>query len=283
MYMANNFVLNPAVAGLEDYTDLKLSARSQWVGITDAPKTLYATLHAPIRRRDGRRSNVGIGGKVIVDQAGPISVTAVVLSGAYHLPLNETYRFSLGLGAGVNYQRVVFSEIQLAEPGDPRYGNDDFRQFAPAASAGLWFYSTDLYVGLSAENLLARGLATQTKDRLAIGMERHYFATAAYRFRFGHFYLTPSVMVKLAQPAPVTYDVNLKGQVADAFWAGITWRRQDGVAAMAGFFISNTLNVAYAYDFINSDLKRHSAGSHEIILGINLNNQKGPKCPTIVW
>src|SRR5690606_41853167 len=98
MYMANNFVLNPAVAGLEDYTDLKLSARSQWVGITDAPKTLYATLHAPIHTRDVRTSYVGIGGKVFVDRVGPISVTARVLSGAYHFTLHATYRFSLGLG-----------------------------------------------------------------------------------------------------------------------------------------------------------------------------------------
>src|SRR5690606_35478218 len=103
------------------------------------------------------------------------------------------------------------------------------------------------------------------------------------RFRFGHFYLTPSLMVKFVQPAPVTYDINLKGQVADAFWAGLSWRHQDGVAAMAGFLISATLNVAYAYDFINSDLRRHSLGSHESILGINLNNQQGPKCPAIAW
>jgi len=43
------------------------------------------------------------------------------------------------------------------------------------------------------------------------------------------------------------------------------------------------LNVAYAYDFVDSDLRRYSMGSHEIILGININNQWGPKCPTIVW
>lgn len=114
-------------------------------------------------------------------------------------------------------------------------------------------------------------------------MQRHYFATVGYRFKFGDFSLTPSAMLKFVQPAPMAYDINLKGQVADAFWAGVSWRHRDGVAAMAGFFVSSTLNVAYAYDFINSDLRQHSLGSHEIILGINLNNQKGPKCPTIVW
>ncbi|MFB2117669.1 type IX secretion system membrane protein PorP/SprF [Parapedobacter sp. 2B3] len=283
MYVANNFVLNPAVAGIEDYVDLKLSARSQWVGLTDAPKTLYATMNAPLHRGGGRKSNLGIGGKVFVDQTGPILLSAAELNGAYHLPLNETYRLSFGLGVGVNYQRVDFSKVHLEDPNDPVYGTDDFRQAAPTASAGLWLYANDLYVGISAQNLLGVGFGSSPVGIPTMAMERHYFATAGYRFRFGDFYLTPSAMLKFVQPAPVAYDINLKGQVADAFWAGLSWRRRDGIAAMAGFFISSTLNVAYAYDFINSDLRRHSLGSHEIILGINLNNQKGPKCPTIAW
>src|SRR5690606_13556792 len=149
MYMANNFVLNPAVAGMEEYTVLKLSARSQWTGITDAPKTLYATLNTPLHRRDGRKSNLGIGGKVFADQTGPILFSVAELNGAYNLPLNGTYRLSFGLGAGVNYRRVDFSKVQLAQSGDPVYGDDDFRQVAPTASAGLWLYSDDMYVGLS--------------------------------------------------------------------------------------------------------------------------------------
>ncbi|MGV3762252.1 PorP/SprF family type IX secretion system membrane protein [Parapedobacter sp.] len=283
MYMANNFVLNPAVAGLEEYADLKLSARSQWTGIADAPRTLYATLHAPIPKRDGRKSNMGMGAKILVDQTGPLSLSTAELNGAYHLRLNETYRLSFGMGAGMKYQRVDFSKVQLVDSGDPRYGNDDFRRLTPALSAGLWFYSTDVYIGMSVQNLLGNNLGSSAGDRLALAMERHYFATAGYRFQFGQFYLTPSTMLKFVRPAPIAYDINLKGQVADAFWAGLSWRHQDGVAAMAGFFISATLNVAYAYDFIDSDLRQHSLGSHEIVLGINLNNQKGPKCPTIAW
>ncbi len=283
MYMANNFVLNPAVAGISDYAELKLSARSQWTGIADAPKTLYATMSAPLNRRDGRRSNLGIGSKLVVDQTGPILLSSIELNGAYHLPLNETYRLSLGMGVGVNYRRIDFSKVQLAEPNDPVYGSDGFRQATPTASAGVWFYTNDLYVGVSAQNLLGDGFASSPAGGLSMPMQRHYFATVGYRFKFGDFSLTPSAMLKFVQPAPMAYDINLKGQVADAFWAGVSWRHRDGVAAMAGFFVSSTLNVAYAYDFINSDLRQHSLGSHEIILGINLNNQKGPKCPTIVW
>jgi len=205
------------------------------------------------------------------------------LDAAYHLPLNEAFRLSFGVGAGMHYHRLDINKVQLKDPTDPIYGMTDFTQLSPAVSAGLWLYSTDAYVGISAQNLLENHHEPAVGDGLSVHIQRHYFATAGYRFTFGDFYLTPSAMVKFVRPAPVVYDINLKGQVSDAFWAGLSWRHRDGIAAMAGFFISSSLNVAYAYDFINSDLRRHSLVSHEIILGINFNNEKGPKCPTIVW
>src|SRR5690606_41381956 len=60
MYMANNFILNPAVAGIEDYTDGQLSYRAQWVGIEDAPGTAYATIPGLIASDlEGRRHGLG--------------------------------------------------------------------------------------------------------------------------------------------------------------------------------------------------------------------------------
>ena len=38
-YMMNGFLLNPAVAGSEGYTAINLTAREQWLGLKDAPKT----------------------------------------------------------------------------------------------------------------------------------------------------------------------------------------------------------------------------------------------------
>lgn len=286
MYMANNYVLNPAVAGIESYVDLKLAARSQWVGIEDAPKTLYATVHSrlPAKNVNGSRNRIAIGGKLFADKTGPITLSSAEFTAAYHLPMNERYHLSFGVGAGINYSQLDINKIELKDPSDPIYQTLDVGRITPATSAGLWLYSENLYIGIAAQNLLENDVGfSAASDGSLLGMRRHYFATAGYRFQWGDFYLTPSTMFKFVSPAPFAYDVNLKGQFSDVLWAGITWRHQDGMAAMAGFFISSTLNVAYSYDFINSDLNRHSRGSHEIILGININNQWGPKCPKIVW
>lgn len=52
MYMANNFVLNPAVAGIESYTDLKRSARSQWTGIAGADRRFSLAMDETLKQAD---------------------------------------------------------------------------------------------------------------------------------------------------------------------------------------------------------------------------------------
>src|SRR4249920_3022539 len=51
-YILNNYILNPAVTGIENYTDVKLSYRNQWAGINGAPVTTYFTIHSPINKSD---------------------------------------------------------------------------------------------------------------------------------------------------------------------------------------------------------------------------------------
>ena len=55
-YILNNYILNPAVTGIENYTDIKLSNRNQWTGINGAPVTTYFSVHAPIGKEDLRTS-----------------------------------------------------------------------------------------------------------------------------------------------------------------------------------------------------------------------------------
>ena len=47
-YILNNYILNPGITGIENYTDVKLSHRNQWVGLNGAPVTTYFSIHKPI-------------------------------------------------------------------------------------------------------------------------------------------------------------------------------------------------------------------------------------------
>ena len=55
-YILNNYIINPAITGIENYTDVKFSHRHQWVGLQDAPVTTYFTIHKAIGKKDDRTS-----------------------------------------------------------------------------------------------------------------------------------------------------------------------------------------------------------------------------------
>src|ERR1044072_8181254 len=55
-YVLNQYIINPAISGIENYVDVKVSARDQWVGLAGAPRTAYLTVHAPIGKKDYRTS-----------------------------------------------------------------------------------------------------------------------------------------------------------------------------------------------------------------------------------
>ena len=51
-YILNQYILNPALTGIENYTDIKLSHRIQWQGLSGAPVTTYFSVHAPLGKKD---------------------------------------------------------------------------------------------------------------------------------------------------------------------------------------------------------------------------------------
>ena len=51
-FALNNYLQNPAITGIEDYTDIKLGFRNQWVGIEGAPRTYYFSAHMPINKKN---------------------------------------------------------------------------------------------------------------------------------------------------------------------------------------------------------------------------------------
>lgn len=295
-YMMNNYLLNPAVAGIENFTDVKLGMRRQWVGLDGAPVTYYATAHTAlgkkenlhqspfsISRKPGRRQQMsrgssrfnkitphhGIGGMLEMDKMGPLSTKAVQLTYAYHQPITRSLRVSAGITAGWRQFSLDWEDVILKD-NDPQYGTDMVNQSNFDLSAGIWIYSSHFYLGVSGQQLLQNDLdfGSGTGDGY---LQAHYFGTAGVKLEVTEdFAFVPSVMVKLAQPSPVSLDVNLKAVYADAVWAGLSYRENDAIAVMAGGNVTEKLSLGYSYDFTTTGLNEVSSGSHEVVLGIKL-------------
>jgi type IX secretion system PorP/SprF family membrane protein len=312
-YILNQYVINPAITGIENYTDVKLSHRHQWQGIQDAPVTTYLTLHAPIGKSDFRTTatsyNVpgenprgkgywedytaaqphhGIGVSIVNDNTGPLSNLSANVSYAYHLGLSPRTSISAGFSAGISSMSLNAGKLDFVHTTvDPAvYSSGQLRKIRPDLSAGLFLYSSDYFIGVSAQQIIPQKIdfsnnAVTLNDGRTVP---HFFATTGYRFLVGDdFNFIPSVLVKYINPLPVQFDLNAKLQYRDLAWIGASYRQNDGVAGMVGLNISNVMNVGYAYDHTTSQLNMFSRGTHEIMIGFILGNKYGDTCPRNVW
>ncbi|NML23630.1 type IX secretion system membrane protein PorP/SprF [Pseudoflavitalea sp. G-6-1-2] len=313
-YMLNQYIINPALTGIENYIDVKASHRHQWVGIDGAPVTTYLSAHAPIGKKDFRTSATGvripgenprgkqwwedytasephhgIGIQLINDKTGPLNRFSGYLTYAYHVGISGKTSLAAGFGAGLTNLRLNTDKLNFGviTPVDPAvYENRSLNYIRPDFTAGLYLYSASYFLGLSAQQIIPQKIkfsdnAVSPADGKQVP---HVFATAGYRFLLTEdFNCMPSVMVKYIKPLPVQADLNVKLQYHDLAWIGASYRTGEGFAAMLGMNISSSLNIGYAYDYTTTRLNTVSKGTHEILIGFMIGNKYGSWCPKNVW
>lgn len=315
-YIINNYIINPALSGIENYTDIKISHRLQWVGLQDAPVTTYLTISMPLGKKDDRITatsfkmpgenprgknywqdytsaapHSGIGLKIINDKTGPLNTFSAYASYAYHIGISPKTSIAAGFELGVrnislNASALVFDPDNPISI-DPAIGNSgEIKSFKPDMGAGIWVYSADYFIGLSAQQIIPQTIyfSGNTVKPLGSRLVPHLFASAGYRFQLTEdISALPSVMMKIVEPVPVQFDFNLKLQYQDFLWVGGSYRSGNGFAGMAGMNISNTFNISYAYDYTTSLLGTVTKGTHEIVLGFILGNRYDDSCPRNIW
>lgn len=302
-YILNNYIINPAVTGIENYVDIKLSARNQWVGLEGAPKNFYLTAHMPIGKGDYRQTSTsfdlvgqntrgneflpnyvsasphhGIGFTTLNYRTGYINRLTSYATYAYHVGLSATTSLSAGFGAGFTSFSVDRSKVSLATEQDPAVdlAIASFKRFKPELNAGLWLYSNRFFVGVSAQQIIPSKLTLIDISSNRTTMVPHFFATGGYRTRISYdITLLPSVMIRYISGLPMSIDANLKAQFLDVFWLGGSYRNGDGFATMCGLNLARKFHISYSYDlnkgrYLLSSMNR---GTHEIVLGFMLNNR----------
>ncbi len=303
-YMMNNFILNPALAGIENYWDCKVSYRNQWVGINGAPTTLYLTINTPLGKTgydyetpttvpDLQAKNLGakqflmeytappahsgVGFTILNDKTGPLSRIAAYGSYAYHVPVGLRTSLSFGVSLGVQEVTVDQGAVDFgqANPVDPAVaGSGYLNKLEPDVNAGLWLSNKSFFVGLSAQQIIpvpinsTNGASSGGVELLTGKLIPHSFLTAGYKILISEdVSLLPSIMIRYVQPLPLGFDVNAKILYQDLLWLGFSYRYQEGFAGMLGVNISSTINIGYSYDYTTTQLNTVSSGTHEIVIG----------------
>jgi type IX secretion system PorP/SprF family membrane protein len=302
-YMHNQYVVNPAAAGMNDYLDVNLSFRQQWSGVTDAPRTYYLSatgalgkgskpesrsLSIPISKPELLTKDLGtgkrklkhaLGGIVMADEYGVFNRTFVNLGYALHIPIGKTYYASVGASLGWSGMTFDNSSITLENQNVDAVYNDFIANGNRAnmfdLNLGVMFYNDNLFLGYGLYQIMQNQIKLGGGDSPAgltdAKLSDHHYILAGYRIGLSEkLGITPSAMLKNQGPAPLSYDINLKVDYMRKYWLGVSYRNEDAIVAMLGVTIKDLIRVGYSYDYTMSQLNNSSNGSHEIVLGLML-------------
>jgi len=298
-FSRNQFMANPAAAGVYDFIDVTVSGRWQWVGVADAPRTSYLAFSVPLKFKPvsynpGIRTSNGpvqqpeiktgklkhtVGGQLVADQYG--AFTKFSFSGTYalHLPMTKKINLAFGLKAGISNNSFNSDKAQVLSLINPTLPYDNTYATFSANNAnknimdlhsGLYLYGKRFYLGIAGDQL-TRDLVEFGTASANFNPQMHFNLMGGYTIPLNEsLSITPSFMAKYMSPAPVSIDFNVIADYNKMLWFGIGYRHTDAFIGLVGMNLSNKFKLGYSYDFSISKFNSYSSGGHELTLGIML-------------
>lgn len=282
-YMVNKFIINPAIAGANGYTDINMIARQQYVGLENAPRTFALTAQSRLlnesyimRKLRVRKNanqgniftNVGLGGSIFSDRNGIVSKTGLQFSYAYHINFNNRYQLSMGLSLSAFQYKLDDNGTFLVDPDDPVLMGNKKHFWVPDATFGVYFTDNRSYIGLTMTDLLGSGIKLGD-DPIAENFSslRNFNVMVGTDINLNDdFRMEPSALVRI-NSIQSNVDFTTQFFYQDMYWLGISYRTNNTLIAMLGLNV-DMFRLAYAYDVSFGAIKSYSSGSHEIILGV---------------
>ena len=273
-YQLSPFLYNPAFAGVDGTTQLNAVIRSQWSGIREAPQTDVISGYGLLRNE-----KMGLGATAFKDVAGADSRRGITLSYAYHLRVKNDMSLSLGLSAGFLQYRLDHTIINPYDDGDPVFNSPILSSVVPTATFGAYLYADNFYASVALPQLLSRTFTVKDEynDNSLIegGLTNHIFVGSGYIKDINDaFTIEPSLLLMLSSPAPASVELMTKLTYKDLLWTALSYRFNDAVCMYIGVDIDKRFYVAYAHDFVASELSTVTSGTNEFKLGFRFNKVK---------
>lgn len=270
-YQLSPFLYNPAFAGVDGTTQLNAVIRNQWSGVREAPQTDVISGYGLLRNE-----KMGLGATAFKDVAGADSRRGITLSYAYHLRVKNDMSLSLGLSAGFLQYRLDHTIINPYDDGDPVFNSPALSSVVPTATFGAYLYADNFYASVALPQLLSSTFTVKDEynDNSLIegGLTNHIFVGSGYIKDINDaFKIEPSLLLMLSSPAPASVELMTKLTYKDLLWTALSYRFNDAACMYIGVDIDERFYVAYAHDFVASELSTVTSGTNEFKLGFRFN------------
>jgi len=278
-YMFNGIYINPAYAGYREQLNVQGFFRTQWTGVTGAPQTESVAVDA-IANDD----KVGLAFMMSDDKLGAQSNLEFYANYAYRIQMNEDGSSRLALGFGVGAVQLGINGAMLfANDPEPYQPTGNQSTILPDARLGAYYSDDKVYVGLSADNLVAQFYKVPATSFIA-QPKPHYYLTAGMLVPLSEdIQLKPSFLLKDDMAGPTSLDLTTFIIMKDAVWLGCSYQtgvklynkpylqsnlgQPAAIVLAAQLYTIKNYRIGYSYDISLGALAGYSGGSHELSIG----------------
>lgn len=267
-YFENQYLGNPAFAGIDSGLHVHGAYRRQWNDNPGAPVTMGFTGDYLVGKR------VGAGLNVFRDEAGLISRTRVSLTYAYHLPLSTSGRQALHFGLSVGLRSDFLDVSKLnGDATDPSIGMYNRRDNYFDADYGMAY--TDGHLNIQAA--LPNVVGYFRSENEGIANSAGFFAAASYRFDIGNGLtsIEPKVCYRGVREYEDIFDLGANFVFLQN-WVNVfgMYHTSQNFTVGAGFNYRSTAGVNLIYTSQTAGLRNYLGDSFTLALTINLFRDK---------
>lgn len=292
-YLSNGYLVNPAGAGEKQMLDLNMSFRQQWIGTQYAPRTFYISGASQIFGSKSRRPTTiptskstqqlnkkgkvkhAVGGIVLRDEFGAFANTSFGASYNIHVPISRTWTLSAALKGSMKNWVFDPRKTQAGTINDPTIqaftaSSQAFNDWIPSLDIGLYAYSKHLFFSYASDQL-TRGTLNFENSPVNPTLQSTQYGMIGGRIIVNqNLHIVPSTLIKYTKAAPASFDLNLKFDVQDRYFAAIGYRWNTDIILTGAVFVSDIVKVGYSFDYPLTETRSLGFGSHELFVGIEL-------------
>ena len=267
-YQFNNFLFNPAVAGVKDFYQVMSNHRFQWIGITDPPMTNTLSINGPHGKLP-----MGFGGMLYNDVTGPTSRTGFSGAYAYNVEINGDIRLSMGLSLGLLQFKIDGTQLTIKNPDDLAIQPIVYSTYVPDAGVGLYAYGEDWYAGFSVGQLFNNKLKIYEQKTGLNKLKSHFYLNGGYNYEINRdLTLKSAALISGTSPKIIQFDISSVVEYQEMVWGGLSFRNKDAVSVLLGYEYNSKIFLGYSYDLGISGIRSYNSGSHEIMFGYRFND-----------
>lgn len=263
-YTALKSFYNPAVSGTDGRLNVVATYSMQTVGYDDAPNTIYVGADLPVYFLNPHH---GAGLSFFSDNAGIFTTTRIGLQYAYNLKVSQKGRLAVGVLGVMMSEKISSESLNIEENNDPAFPTSGAKGNKIDMGVGLYFYHPKLWLGASAQHLLAPTILMDRRYELEVPRMYYLMGGCNIKLKNTLLSLQPSFLVQSNMDrwredvqCKVAYEKDEK-----RFYGGVGYSPNTSVTFLVGGMFHG-INVGYNYQMYTSGVGLIN-GSHELVVG----------------